>query len=445
MPSQAAYLALPGPSVTTILLNVPDIMRFSRSTPLILMDQHDYDQLRAELLTGEIEGKKAPYLLTAYEELRRRGVIRLIDYAKFYSPSIQKRYLRQNQAVLQDAPDWMLRQAALKASEGWIQYGRGSYQESFRGTLGETEDAVNDLRRQDEKQHRKLKCGSHNPLEWNEKVLNKGIAALSIAHQVNQTLNVNVRGIIAHTGFEMIHDFLEQSRRGTLTTDLSDIEHLKPKYRITGFDANKATQTRALLDTVSTIATEIAGVQHTDWFLLGPSFAVPQYQQLFGFENIYRQINRELNKKELITETKKVIDVLENNGMESVSQDEMRYDAGWVAEQFDLPTGFSGTQKGGPVDLIRYMTTLSTYSRELRTLIDRNTVSQAAALIGANIARNPHRQYDDNDIYHLSVRQMVRLDPPAVDERELEAVHKERGNATWQEHTDWFETLDRDR
>lgn len=93
MSTRPAFLTLPRLSLTTVLLNLPNIFdRTNGATPLILMDRYDYDRLRAEVLAGPKENQKAPYLIMAYDDLRRRGLLKLIDYTEFYTPSDQNQY-----------------------------------------------------------------------------------------------------------------------------------------------------------------------------------------------------------------------------------------------------------------------------------------------------------------------------------------------------------------
>jgi hypothetical protein len=440
MTNRPTYLTLPGPSVTTVLLNLPNILNTSGEPPLILMDTHDYEELRAEILTGDVDGKKAPYLIAAYDDLYRRGVLRLIDYKKHYSPTDQEYNLQQNQGLLREVSEPVNRKAAIKASKGWIHYGRGDYQVPFRGALGESPSTVNDLRKSEESQHRKLKRGTHNPIEWNEKILNKGVAGLSVCESLNRDPNINVQGVICHSGYGILDDFLDLAHNDAINTDISHIKDLDPNNRITGFNSEIANQTREILDTVSEVATQLSGVQYNDWLLLGQSFAIPQYQKIFDFDIIHYQVEDRFNINELVSDTEQVIDALENS-TNTISSDEIQYETEWMTESFELPTGRK--QSEGLMDMVHYAVTISNYANELRTLVEQHNISQAAALIGANIVRNPYYQYDEHDLYRRCVDLMVRFDPPSVDKTKLERVHMERQNETWEEHTDWFEAINR--
>lgn len=443
MSARPAFLALPRLSLTTVLLNLPNIFdQANGATPLILMDRYDYDRLRAEVLAGPKENQKAPYLIMAYDDLRRRGLLKLIDYTEFYTPSDQNKYLHQSQALLRNTSEETNRETAVEASKSWIKYTRGEYQEPFRAGLGESASSFSDLRSSERIQRQKLKREVSDPRDWNEKLLSRGIAALAVRDQVNENLNITVHGIISGTQYQIIGDFIDGYSVDTTTSDTADLTDLQPAHRFLGIDLKTATQTREILDVISSVTSEIAGVQYNDWFLLGPSIAVPRYDDLFDIQVINDQMQK-FDEETIAAETKQVIDVLENSTEYEETTNNLQYDAERVGEEYDLlPSGKKQNMRLNYAFDFAY--NVANYSRELRYLKDQTDITQAAALVGSSIMRSNQCVYDDNDIYRHGLELMARFNPPPIDEKDIKAVRKERRGDSWDEHSDWFEAIDRE-
>lgn len=439
MSPRPAFLALPRLSLTTVLFNLPSIFnRTNGAPPLILMDRYDYDRLRAEVLAGPAENQKAPYLIMAYDELRRRGLLRLIDYTEFYEPSMQHHYLTQSQALLQNTSERTNRETAVQASLCWIEYTRGGYQEQFRAGLGESTRSFRTLRRSERTQRQKLKRGVSDPRAWNEKLLSRGIAALAVRDQANTELEVNVQGIITGTQYQIIGDFIESESDHTTTSDTADLSDLQAGYRFLGIDVETATDTRNILDEISTITTELSGVQYDDWFLLGPSLAVPQYDDFFDLELITDQLEK-LDQETLVAETKQAIEYLERVPPKPGT---LQYEADWLGEKYDLlPT--DKTRQTGLFHAVEFAYNTTNYSRELWTVLEETDISQAAALVGTSIVGGQQRASDDEEIYRQGMKLMTYFDSPSIGTEEITAVRKERRGDSWDEHTDWFETANR--
>lgn len=459
MTNRPVYLALPGLSVTTLLLNLPCITSFSDSPkPIVVIDSHDYDRLRADALKDGGESQMAQYLLMAYDELRRRDLVRLVNYARFYPKQVQKQYLRQNKTLLSNAPDWVNRRAAVKRAEGWIRYGRGSYQDQFRSSLGEDPESFDVLRQVERKQRQKMKQGGGDPIGWNENILNKGVAALAVRRRADRVLNADVRAVITGSDYEIIGEFLTatQSRNNIqLTTDgtlghesingtAPHLEQLDPIHRIAGISPEMAADTRDTLDLAGEIATEITEVQYDDWFVLGPTLALPQYQDIFDFNLIRRQAQKETDIDQIVKESKYVIDELEAKTEVNSLGERLRYEAGWLAESQSISPTYNWMQND-LVDMVDYAVSLADYSREVRSLLEEDDVSQTAVFIGLSSLSEPTRRYNENSVYRTSLDLINRLNPTSIDEMELEKLRKKRRGDTWTEYNDWFEMTDRTR
>jgi hypothetical protein len=216
MSNRLAILTLPGLSTTTLLANLANVMDLSDGrTPVVLVDRYDYERLRGRHIKGIGENQKAPYLGMVYDELRRRGIIHLIDYSRYYSKGDQRQYLQQNQKLIEEMPGWLHRQMAVKGVKRWMKYGRGTYQEPVRAALGEDEDTFAASRREEKELPRKLKRGGGNPVGWNRKLLNKSVAALEIRRQANQNLGLDVECIVGGPEHNIIMDLLNTARSNT--------------------------------------------------------------------------------------------------------------------------------------------------------------------------------------------------------------------------------------
>ncbi|UPM43168.1 hypothetical protein [Halocatena salina] len=413
------------------------------------MDRYDYDRLRARTLQAAAGNLKGLYLTMAFDELRRRDVIQLVDYATFHSPVTQERSLQRTQALLRNTPEDVHHRLAVDALDEWIDYGRGAYQKPFREAIGEETSSFVDLRSDEEHQQRKLKRGTSNPVRRNEKTLNKGMAALAIRQQTQQQLNLDVRGVICSSQYEIIDDFLssatQSSGPGTdrcrPSIDTDEIAALEPVRRTVGINTSMISQTQDLLSVTSRVTTEIAGVQHNDWFMLSPSFAIPNYQDIFDFDMIHRQA-RTYDIERLVAEIESVINTLDASRADETSPNELQYDAGWVAEQFGLSSPTNTDQPAGLTDMVEYLFTLSNYARELRTLTERETVSEAAALIGVSIVESG-RYHEDEAVYQRCMEMLHRLAPESFDDMKPAQFRKERQSITWRDSVDWFEAVDR--
>ena len=203
--ARPAYIALPGLSTVSVLLNLPCVANLSDGPPpVILMDSHDYERLRGPTLMGEGQSEqKDQYLTMAYDDLRRRGIVRLIDYSAWYPAAVQKQRLQQNRELIENAPECVIRRAAVQGIERWTEYGRGEYQESFRGTLGEDTNAFSGLRKSENQLQRKMKRGTGDPHGWVGKLLNKNMAALEVCRRASQRVDVDVRGIIGSRSYRV--------------------------------------------------------------------------------------------------------------------------------------------------------------------------------------------------------------------------------------------------
>lgn len=458
--NRPVYVAPPGLSFTSIFLNLPCVMgQASGPKPLIFLDEHDYTQLRGAALEEGSDNPKAPYLLTACDSLRQRGVIQVIDYTAYYPSTQQENYIRQNRELLKAASTEVNQQVAVKGDDEWIDYARGEYQESLRAGLGEDVTAFCDHRRAEKNQHRKMQRGLGDPVEWNQKVLDKGVAALAVCQGIQRHLDVNVCGVVASSQYHAIGELLAaaQPRRqkksaidgfdrghDRIDTEATHLHELKPKQRIEGLNPTESERIRDILDTVTEVGMDVAGGQHHDWTILGPTLAIPHFDTMFDVEWIRMEIQR-TDIDSLAEESKRAITELEKARDSAVTAGKCQYNAEWIVEQNGSSHSARKTSLQELAGTVNRAADFSQYSGELRSMVNENSVSQAAAFIAASALSDPVRHYDRNNTYRRSIRLRNRLNPPSLGENELSEIQKERRGATWTEHEDWYETLDRQR
>lgn len=457
MENRAVYIAPPGLSFTSILLNLPCVTG-RNLPPLIFVDERDYTQLREVALEGESDNPKAPYLLTACDSLRQRNIITVIDYSKFYPTSEQESYIHSNRELLEDVPSAINRKIAVAGDNEWIRYARGTYQESLRSGFGEDIAAFRDHREAEEKQNRQMRRGLDDPLEWNMKVLNKGVTALAICENIQKQLNLDVRGVIASTQYRVIGELygatqgeeqqnsaipnLDLSRQH-INADASHMDDLNPTQRITGLKPSEATRMRDMFETATEIATEISRSQHNEWTVLGPTLAIPHLDTMVNIEYVRAKLERE-DIETVTEEAKRTIDELEKATDSRTSATKCQYQAEWTGEQYGIDMN-SREPRQELAATINHASDLAQWSGELLDMVNENSVSQAAAYVVASALGEPTRQHNENDTYRRSIKLRNRLNPPSVGGKSLQEVQKERRGETWTEHDDWYETLDRNR
>lgn len=441
MNTTPAFLTDPGFSLSSLLVNLPCFLNFSDGpTPVILMDTHDYDRLRARVLM-EKENEKIQYVGMAYEEFRRRDILRPIDYAKLYPPAVQQRTLRENRAVIEDTPYWVHQKAAVQGAKGLAKYGWGEYQRSFRASLGEDTAAFDSDREGIVQQSKKMDRGRGDPIDWNRHVLNEYVTALEIRRRANQALNLDVQGVIGQGDSELPSRFLNAVSQGN-APNASHIERLDPDTHMIGFNHSAAVQTRKILDHIGEIAADIAGVQHNDWSFLGPTLALPKFK---NFDHIQSKI-RGMDVETLTTQAEEAIAVLERREEDDQDMNQARYVADWMIEQHDLVG--TQTQRQGLTKEVDYAFDLANPTADLRDLGEQGTITRPAVFLAASVMADPTRRYEKDDLYRHASDLLSQLGPPSVTEAQLE-TYRQRGDylegETSEAAPDWFEDSDRQR
>ena len=420
------------------------------------MDIYDYKRLRTPPLQEERK-KKILYLGLAFDDLRQRGILRLIDYSDYYSEEAQQKYLQQNRQLLAAMPDWLRQKVAKKGVKGWAAYTRGPYQEPIRVSFGEDRDAFSDRRRSAKGQSQGMDRGTGDHTGWTEKFLNKCVTALAVRDNLDRNSPLNICQIVGGPEYHMLGELLNATRSqpckgtatnildigcGSIDTDASYLKGLEPNKRVRGLNPQMAAQTREVLDDVGEIATEMTGIQYDNWHILGTSFVLPEYQKLFNYEDIRTEVYMEKDAERLAKETEYALSILERRGEESYSAHKKQYQAEYIAEKYDT---ISPKSPLGGTDIVECALNMSHKSRDLWSLHDRREISQTAVFLATSIINNPTWRYNEDDVYRRAVDLMNRINPPAGWQKKAQKFRQEEQVATYTDHEDWYEKIKRDR
>lgn len=454
-PTRQAFVTLPGLSTVSTLLNLPRLAQRSDGPPVLIMDSYDYRRLRTQPQT-EKRTKKNLYLSLAFDDLRRQGVLHLIDYSKVYSRKRQRNNILQNKALLAAMPDDVSQQTAERGVKRWTDIARGPYQEPFRTSLGE--EQVEKRRRNAKRQVQKMGRGTGDHIGWTEKFVHKCVAALEVRRRLDDIWNLDVQSVIGSGEYKMLGELLNATRTpgvdpdahlldlnaGSIDADASRLKELEPNKHIMGFNPEKVAQTREILDDVGDVVTDMTGVQYDDWHIIGAPFALPDYQNLLDYDIIHSEIKVSLDEMQLVNETTRILTALEHETEVNYSRGKIEYEVERRAENSDaIPHSEPAIGRG--VDMIECALTLPQYSRELRSFADRGDVSQAAIFLATSILTNPIRHYNESAIHQRAVDLMSRIDPSAVDSRKLAGFRKEEHVGTYMDNDDWYELINRTR
>lgn len=430
-----AYLALPGISFTSLMINLPEIAQDSRGSPVIYMDTYDYARFRGWTLQQK-EKPKTQYLGLLYDELRRRGTIQLVDYSQYYPAQLQERTIDRVQSGLDSLSDTTIQQAAAKQADGYASYTLGEYQRPFRASLDDLEYA--DYRGEIERQQRRINRGAGNPREWNERLLTQYRAAFAICHRLNRDVPFNIRYIIGQG---------ECSGLGTVLNaapalDFRSHHPHAPKFHEVNLD--RAAATREVLDNVSTIATEITGVQHDDWFLFGPHLALPEFHQIFTNTSVEEKVNG-IDVESVVSETSDLLARLDTTATATRSVTDLKAEADWLEEEHTLLP----SDKERLLDQLGAAVNLSSHSSELRDFAKSGRFSPEAVFLAASIQMDPFYRYNEDDVYRRAVTLKNRLEPTAATDTHIQNFLNRDGVRTGGENEadgtdkEWYELPDR--
>lgn len=429
MRQNEAYLLLPGGSLTSLFINIPSLVKNSPgSTPTFIMDEYDYQRFRGRVITERGDTKMQAMGLI-FDELRQRGHIRTIDYSKYYTSKKQGENIQRSQRAVHKMSDGDVQSAASQAAEGWTRYGLGGYQDGFRSDLDALE-SFEQRRKELEKQHRKIDRGTGNPEVWNKRVFSQYAAALEVRRRANQDLNLNINKIIGQGESQSIREVFRRSTDSSVEDELL--------YRTIEVDPEKTAQSREVLDKIHQISKDVTGVQHHDWFLLGPRLAVPQHDEIFRRLWSDMLYNDSLDVSELASETRDVLTILDEGAEDNTSIQQIQSEANWVEEEYDISPQRAREQMDKAFNL-------ANHSRELRTLTKNGRFSPAAVFLAASIKMDPVRRYNQDSVYRRAVDLRRRYEPVTVSNSEIDGFRGRGGFRRGGTGKDWYQVAERAR
>lgn len=429
-----AYLAPPGVSVTSLLANLPQLSLKSHQSPIVLMDRYDYERLQQQTVQPG-SSETCQYLLTAFDTLSRQGVIRFFDYTDFYQQRTQQTTVQQNRELMASLSDSIHRRTAISGNNRWVAYGRGQYQRSLRAGLDD--DGFAAARQLDETRSQKIDRGLGTPREWNERVLHRYTAALTVRQQLDDILNLDVQHVIGEGESTLLN------RVRAASDETFHIDRLAPALHIEDLMTSEMIMTRELLDQAGDIAVKRVGVQHDDWTLLGSTVALPRYADLFDFETIQEEIDDGLDEETLRADVERVRATLTQDGDTDHSSSTLTYTADWLAESTEQ-SFWSGREHHSPLaDVAAYALNLAESSRAFRTVVERGEVSQTAAFIGLSLSTDPTATHDRQTLRAQCRHLLGQLAPPNIDQSQIDANLRRKD--AWDREDDWYEVVDQSR
>lgn len=432
--SRNAYLAPPSMSFTTLFSNLPALLNTHGLTPIILMDSYDLERLQGRVVRER--GNRGVQIRGAIcDALQRQGILKGIDYARYYSAEKQNRYLQQYSETLETLPDRVLQETVSDSAEIYTHCNHGDYQKPFREALGNW--AVNtDKRQQIEHYRQKLSRGLGDPALWHERVFGKYIAALEVRHNADKRLGYDVVAVLGQGDREGIGRIVRSGEMGFDDEVLSVND--RSVAQIGRPTPNHTANLHDKLTDITTIARKTTGTQHDDWYLLGSELAVPLFPDLLT--KIHGLNGSKWDPNTIVQETEQVLAYLEKEAADNHPA-HLQYEAERLIEQTEdtahTPDEIK-TQLESAADL-------ANYARDLRELADSGRFSPTAIFTAATITMDPNYRYNEDDVYRRAVNLQRRLRPVNVPDADIEGFRNRGGFRLGGERRNWHQRVDRQR
>lgn len=433
MTNKVGYLALPGVSFSSLVINLPYIADADGRTPVLVIDSHDYARFRGWMLREARGTQKTQFLGMVYDDLRRRDLLYCVDYAKYYSKDVQE-HLRDYRNAFTSLPDHVNRDAADASIEGYLEYGLGPYQETYRSKFNDVEQYTG-YRQQVEKYQRKMERGVGDPIGWNDRLLAQYQTALEVRQRVESDLNFDVPYIIGQGESPLIHSALDEEIDHDFVTDLENEKDVNPFHRIIDVDTEKTTETREIIEEINTTAREISGVESNDWFMFGPRLAIPQFPDIYNRALGEMAVDDDL--WEYVRETKTVLHHIDKETADGRSPQRILAEADRITEEVEHSSDYDKQQI---VDQLGSAYDLSNHSRDIKAFHEAQRYSPTALLLAASIKMDPMHRYNDNEIYRQAVDLQNQVEPVTVDDEQI-GRFRDRGDfRVGEAGTDWYHT-----
>lgn len=433
--TREAYLALPGVCFTTLYSHLPQLLTHSSTQPVVLIDIYDFNRLQGRVVR-ERENQNVQTRGAITTALRRRGILRPIDYARYYPAESQHRHLHRYRAALESLPDHVNQQAASQTLDSYADFGRGDYQKPFRAALGNWDINIEKLQ-QLATHHRRIERGRGDPARFNKDIFAQYIAALEIRSRVNRHLDLNVVGVLGQGEQEGISTIL---RSAELEFDDDVLALSSGKQSIKQIGRPAPSQTAAyhdLFENVARTAREVTGTQHDDWYILGSRLAAPLLPDLFTQLNGLNGIHQDTDQ--IVAEVEQILEHLDKEASEH-KPSHLTYEAERIAEEQNTShqTDEIADQLGTAADLAHY-------SDDLREIADLEIFSPASVFVAASVKMDPNHRYNKDELYRRAITLQSRLAQGTVSDAEAEFFDNRGGFKRGGKGQDWYHTDNRQR
>ncbi len=387
---QEGYTTLPGLCFTTLYSHLPQILNQSRHQPVIFIDTYDYERLRGQAVRQR-DNEYAQIRAMITETLQQQGIIRVIDYSRFYSASKKERYLRRYRRALESLSEHENQRIASQALDGYAQFGRGSYARAFREAL-DNWDINKDKLRQLRSHQDRIERGLADPIQFNEDLAAQYLAALAVREGANRYFDgINVVGTIGQGEQESIANVLRETDV-PISDDVLGLSSSGQSLRTVGRPSIEETAGyHRVFEAVKTAAQEALDVQHNNWYTLGSRLAVPLHSTLFAGTSLSKV---EQNPQEIAKETKQVLDRLDQRA-ETNQIEHIQYQAERIAEEHEMTNQTTNKIESQ----LREAANLANFSDDIYELQDTGDYSSEALFTAAAIKTDPHHRQNTDAIH----------------------------------------------
>ena len=430
-----AYVTLPSFCTKYLCANLHELMG-RRPRPVILMDTHDYKRVWGQIV---LERERPMQMVgMIIDTLRRRGLVKTIDYRKYYSATDQEQNLIQCQNAIEGLSDHKQQAVAEEAADGFIDHFQQlGHQKSFRKALDNWDHALK-RKSQAESRVRRLRNGGGTPQNRAERLAMQYIAALEVRRTADKHLDLNVVGIIGQGEGKGVSTLLHDS---SFTLD-DDVARLSPGGRsikqIRRFSPDETAFERDTLDSIIQVAQEAARTQHNDWFLLGSRVAVPHFPKLFV--ESWSQPNLKTDTAALAAETREILSQLERRAADNQPA-HLSAEAEAIAEQ----QGITAPKKIEEIrrELNRAVDLANT-TPALRDLAEGDRYESASIMAAASVLMDPKYRFNEDETFRLAWNIKQQHNSAGVLPRVIERYSNRGGLQEDQreKQPDWYQSFD---
>lgn len=435
-----AYVTLPSFGMKYLYANLHELMG-NWPRPVIIMDSYDYDRLWGQIVM-ERHNRPIQMLGMITDALRRRGLIKTLDYGTVYSAGKQQRNVVQCRNAVESLPDHKQQAIAEEFADGFFgHFQRLDYQESFRKSLQDWDHAHSRRDQVDSQMHR-LKSGGDDPARWAERTASQYVTALEVRRAVEKHFDFNSVEVIGQGENEGVSALLRDSSftlDRNVATLRQDGQSIKEIFR---FNPDTTAYERDILDSVSHVAQKAAGTQHNDWFLLGSQVAVPHFPKLFV--ESWSEFDSEIGTPvtELAAETREILSRLERRAADNHPA-HLDDNAQAIAEQH----GVSSEDKVEEIsNQLNRAVNLANYTPALRELSNDSDYTSASIMTAASILMDPNRRVNEDMTYRRAWQMKQRHDPVSVPQYIVTRFSERGGHREGREQRgDWYQSVERVR